>query len=90
MGGITFLMFSWAEINQHDFETPWYVWAIIGGTLSSLFRLQLGWPEGTMEWLKPLLTDDGVISLFAKINALVWGFLVIWLASFLTSKSNWG
>ena len=30
-------------------------WAIIGGTLSSLFRLQLGWPEGTMEWLTPLL-----------------------------------
>ena len=31
------------------------IWAIIGGTLSSLFRLQLGWPEGTMEWLKPVL-----------------------------------
>lgn len=30
-------------------------WAVIGGTLSSLFRLQLGWPEGTMEWLTPLL-----------------------------------
>ena len=22
------------------------IWAIVGGTLSSLFRLQLGWPEG--------------------------------------------
>ena len=31
------------------------LWAIIGGTLSSLFRLQLGWPEGSMEWLKPFL-----------------------------------
>ena len=31
------------------------LWAIVGGTLSSLFRLQLGWPEGTMEWLKPVL-----------------------------------
>ena len=31
------------------------LWAILGGTLSSLFRLQLGWPEGTMEWLKPVL-----------------------------------
>lgn len=31
------------------------IWAIVGGTLSSLFRLQLGWPEGTMEWLKPVL-----------------------------------
>ncbi|RZK35910.1 MAG: cytochrome c oxidase subunit I, partial [Hymenobacter sp.] len=31
------------------------IWAIIGGALSSLFRLQLGWPEATMEWLQPLL-----------------------------------
>ena len=30
-------------------------WAIIGGTLSSLFRLQLGWPEATMDWLQPFL-----------------------------------
>lgn len=31
------------------------LWAILGGTLSSLFRLQLGWPQGSMEWLKPFL-----------------------------------
>src|SRR4028118_1090507 len=30
-------------------------WAILGGTLSSLFRLQLGWPESTFEWLTPAL-----------------------------------
>jgi len=30
-------------------------WAVIGGTLSSLFRLQLGWPEATMDWLQPFL-----------------------------------
>jgi cytochrome c oxidase subunit 1 len=30
-------------------------WAILGGTLSSLFRLQLGWPESTFEWLQPIL-----------------------------------
>ncbi|RZJ95297.1 MAG: cytochrome c oxidase subunit I [Hymenobacter sp.] len=30
-------------------------WAIIGGALSSLFRLQLGWPEATLGWLQPLL-----------------------------------
>jgi cytochrome c oxidase subunit 1 len=30
-------------------------WAILGGALSSLFRLQLGWPEGSMEWLTPVL-----------------------------------
>jgi cytochrome c oxidase subunit 1 len=30
-------------------------WAVIGGSLSTLFRLQLGWPEGTLTWLQPLL-----------------------------------
>ncbi|AMM50073.1 cytochrome C oxidase [Rufibacter sp. DG15C] len=30
-------------------------WAIIGGTLSSLFRLQLGFPDATFTFLEPLL-----------------------------------
>jgi cytochrome c oxidase subunit 1 len=30
-------------------------WAIIGGIFSLLFRLQLGFPDANMEWLKPLL-----------------------------------
>jgi len=30
-------------------------WAIIGGTLSSLFRMQLGFPEATFTFLEPLL-----------------------------------
>jgi cytochrome c oxidase subunit I len=31
------------------------MWAIIGGTLSSLFRIQLGWPKAELSWLEPLL-----------------------------------
>src|SRR6188768_3680156 len=30
-------------------------WAFIGGSLSSLFRIQLGWPSATFEWLEPIL-----------------------------------
>lgn len=30
-------------------------WAIVGGALSSLFRLQLGWPQATLDWLQPIL-----------------------------------
>jgi cytochrome c oxidase subunit 1 len=30
-------------------------WALIGGALSILFRLQLGFPEMDMSWLKPIL-----------------------------------
>jgi len=30
-------------------------WAFIGGSLSSLFRIQLGWPAATFEWLEPVL-----------------------------------
>ncbi len=40
-------------------------WAIIGGTLSSLFRLQLGFPDMDMSILKPLLggwIEDGKLN----------------------------
>ncbi|AZQ62566.1 cytochrome c oxidase subunit I [Flammeovirga pectinis] len=33
------------------------LWAIIGGGLSVLFRIQLGFPEANLEWLRPLLGD---------------------------------
>jgi cytochrome c oxidase subunit 1 len=40
-------------------------WALIGGTLSVLFRLQLGFPEANLAWLKPVLggwiTPEGKI-----------------------------
>jgi cytochrome c oxidase subunit 1 len=31
------------------------LWAIIGGGLSVIFRLQLGFPDMQLEWLKPIL-----------------------------------
>jgi len=30
-------------------------WALIGGLFSVIFRLQLGFPEATLEWLRPVL-----------------------------------
>ncbi len=30
-------------------------WALLGGTLSVIFRLQLGFPDMNLEWLKPVL-----------------------------------
>ena len=39
------------------------LWAVIGGLLSLVFRLQLGFPNISMEWLRPILggwiTDTG-------------------------------
>jgi cytochrome c oxidase subunit 1 len=32
-------------------------WALLGGTLSVIFRLQLGFPEANLEWLRPFLGD---------------------------------
>ena len=32
-------------------------WALIGGFLSVIFRLQLGFPEMKLEWLRPLLGE---------------------------------
>lgn len=38
-------------------------WALLGGALSVIFRLQLGFPEMSLEWLRPILgnwiTDTG-------------------------------
>ena len=31
------------------------IWAIIGGALSVLFRIQLGYPDADLTWMKPLL-----------------------------------
>jgi cytochrome c oxidase subunit I len=40
-------------------------WALLGGTLSVLFRLQLGFPDANLEWLRPVLggwiTPEGKI-----------------------------
>jgi cytochrome c oxidase subunit 1 len=32
-------------------------WAIIGGAMSLIFRIQLGFPESKIEWLRPILGD---------------------------------
>lgn len=32
-------------------------WALLGGSLSILFRLQLGFPDMSQEWLRPILGD---------------------------------
>jgi cytochrome c oxidase subunit I len=32
-------------------------WALIGGTLSVIFRLQLGFPDMNLDWLKPVLGE---------------------------------
>jgi len=40
-------------------------WALFGGILSVIFRLQLGFPEASLEWLRPVLghwiTTEGKI-----------------------------
>jgi len=33
------------------------IWAIIGGLLSIIFRIQLGFPDADISWMKPLLGD---------------------------------
>lgn len=45
------------KIIGKQFLITGLIWAVIGGTLSMLFRLQLGLPNADLEWLKPLLGD---------------------------------
>jgi cytochrome c oxidase subunit I len=43
------------KVIAKQFLITGIIWAFIGGALSSIFRLQLGWPQATMEWLEPVL-----------------------------------
>ena len=45
------------KIIAKQFLISSILWAIIGMGLSVIFRLQLGFPEATLEWLRPLLGD---------------------------------
>ncbi len=53
------------KIIARQFLITGIFWAIIGAGMSIIFRLQLGFPESDMAWLKPLLgkwitVNDGV------------------------------
>lgn len=53
------------KIIARQFLITGIVWAIIGAAMSIVFRLQLGFPEESMAWLKPILgkwitLNDGV------------------------------
>ncbi len=53
------------KIIARQFLITGIFWAIIGAAMSIVFRLQLGFPEGDMEWLKPILgkwitVNDGI------------------------------
>ncbi len=43
------------KIIARQFLITGIIWAIIGAAMSVIFRLQLGFPEESLSWLKPLL-----------------------------------
>jgi cytochrome c oxidase subunit 1 len=43
------------KMISRQFLITGVIWAIIGALFSVIFRLQLGFPEADMAWLKPLL-----------------------------------
>ncbi|HRK54713.1 MAG TPA: cbb3-type cytochrome c oxidase subunit I [Cyclobacteriaceae bacterium] len=45
------------KIIAKQFLITGMVWALIGGTMSVLFRLQLGFPDADLTWLKPMLGE---------------------------------
>ena len=55
------------KIIAKQFLISGLIWAFIGGFLSVLFRLQLGFPEAKFTWLKPLL--GGWIDDSGKLDA---------------------
>ncbi|MGI9544289.1 MAG: cbb3-type cytochrome c oxidase subunit I, partial [Cyclobacteriaceae bacterium] len=45
------------KIIAKQFLITGMFWALLGGLMSVVFRLQLGFPEMSMEWLRPILGD---------------------------------
>jgi len=43
------------KVIAKQFLITGIIWAFIGGALSSIFRIQLGWPQATLGWLEPFL-----------------------------------
>ena len=55
-GFITKYVFSQDhKVIAKQFLITGIIWAIIGAAMSVIFRLQLGFPEESMAWLKPIL-----------------------------------
>lgn len=51
---------TWIFSEDHKVIAKQYLitgilWALMGGTLSIIFRLQLGFPDANLEWLRPVL-----------------------------------
>ncbi len=56
------------KIIARQFLITGIFWAIVGAAMSIIFRLQLGFPEADLQWIKPLLgkwivVDNGIGSL---------------------------
>jgi len=60
-------------------------WAIIGGAMSSIFRLQLGFPDADLSWLQPLLgkwivdgkLDQGFYLALVTMHGTIMVFFVL-------------
>lgn len=53
------------KIIAKQFLLTGMAWALLGGIFSVIFRMQLGFPDTSLEWLRPVLggwiTPDGKI-----------------------------
>ena len=45
------------KVIAKQFLITGMAWALIGGVLSVIFRLQLGFPDASLEWLRPPLGE---------------------------------
>jgi cytochrome c oxidase subunit I len=45
------------KVIAKQFLISGLLWAIVGGSLSIFFRLQLGFPNANLDWLKPILGE---------------------------------
>lgn len=59
------------KIIAKQFLLTGMFWALIGGLLSIIFRLQLGFPEMNLDWLRPVLVDGSPLKENSILN-FIW------------------
>jgi cytochrome c oxidase subunit 1 len=65
------------KIIARQFLITGIFWAVVGASMSIIFRLQLGFPEQSMAWLKPILGKWITIN-DAGMGSLNQSFIMHW------------
>ncbi len=66
----TYIFSTDHKMISKQFLVTGIIWAVIGSAMSVIFRMQLGFPEASMTWIKPLLGKWIVVNAESGVGKL--------------------